>query len=154
MLSFLRSIVSQLCLVFFSLLFPGMVWAESTNPAGLWKSIDENTGKPRVMVRITESNGILEGKVERVFPKPGEGTDPKCVKCEGALKNASVTGLVIMNGYKKNGDEYIDGKILDPDTGSTYSSKLKVVENGQKLSLRGYIGVPLLGRTQTWIREE
>lgn len=106
-----------------------------------------------MIVRITESNGVLEGKVEQVFPKPGEGPNPICLKCEGAAKNAPVTGMVIMSGYRKNKDEYVDGKILDPNTGSTYSSKLKVTDSGQKLSLRGYIGPPVIGRTQTWVRE-
>lgn len=54
----------------------------------------------------------------------------------------------------RDGDEYVDGQILDPDSGSTYRSKVKLLENGQKLSVRGYIGVPALGRTQAWNREE
>lgn len=135
------------------ILLPTLTWAQDTSPVGRWTSMDENTGKPRVIVRITETNGLLEGKVEQVFPKPGEGPNPICEKCEGAAKNAPVKGMVIMSGYRKNNDEYIDGKILDPDTGSTYSSKLKVTNNGQKLSLRGYIGLPVIGRTQTWVRE-
>ena len=127
--------------------------AQNDSPVGLWKNINDTNGKPRAMIRITESQGLFQGRIERVFTAPGEGPDPKCVKCEGENRNASVTGLLILTGLRKSGDEYVDGQILDPDTGSVYRSKMKVIDNGQKLDVRGFIGIPLLGRTQTWIRE-
>jgi uncharacterized protein (DUF2147 family) len=136
------------------LLFPVVVWAQAASPVGLWKNIDDATGKPRALVRITETQGTLQGRIERVFPAPGESPDPKCVKCEGANRNAPVVGLVIMSGLRKSDDEYVDGQILDPDNGSTYRSKVKLLDNGQKLSVRGYIGIPVLGRTQVWLRDE
>lgn len=136
------------------LLFPAVVWAQAISPVGLWKNIDDKTGRPRALVRVAEAQGTLQGRIERVFPAPGESPDPRCVKCEGANRNAPVGGLIIMTGLRKNGDEYVDGEILDPDSGSTYRSKVKVLENGQKLSVRGYIGIPALGRTQVWVREE
>lgn len=136
------------------MLLPMAAWAQNTSPVGLWKNIDDTTGKPRALIRISETQGTLQGRIERVFPAPGESPDPKCVKCEGANRNAPVIGLVIMSGLRKDGDEYVDGQILDPDNGSTYRSKVKLVDNGQKLSVRGYIGVPVLGRTQTWVRDE
>lgn len=129
-------------------------WADDTSPVGLWKNIDDVTGKPRALIRITESNGTLQGKIEKVFPGPNESQNPKCEKCDGANKDAPVVGLVILSGLKKAGDEYTGGQILDPDNGKSYSSKVQLVETGKKLSVRGYIGVPLLGRTQTWVRQE
>ena len=75
-------------------------------------------------------------------------------ECEGANRNAPVVGLVILSGLSKAGDEYVGGQILDPDNGKTYRSKVRLTDNGKKLSVRGYIGVPMLGRSQTWVREE
>lgn len=136
------------------LLLPAVAWSQNTSPTGLWKNIDDATGLPRAMIRITEAEGTLQGRIERVFLAPGESPDPKCVKCDGANRDAPVVGLVILSGLRKDGDEYVDGQILDPDNGSTYRSKLKLLDNGKTLSVRGYIGIPMLGRTQIWVREE
>jgi uncharacterized protein (DUF2147 family) len=129
-------------------------WADDGSPTGLWKNIDDATGKPRALIRITESGGALQGKIEKVFPGPGESQNPTCGKCEGTNKDAPVVGLVILSGLKKDGDEYAGGQILDPDNGKVYRSKVHLIEGGQKLSVRGYIGVPMLGRSQTWVRQE
>lgn len=128
--------------------------ADETLPVGLWKNVDDVSGKPRALIRITESNGTLQGKIEKVFPAPTDEPNPKCNKCEGTNKNAPVVGLVILSGLTKDGDEYVGGQILDPDNGKVYSSKLRLIHNGKKLSVRGYIGVPALGRSQTWLRQE
>lgn len=149
-----RRLFKRIVLLGASLLFPVVVLAQATSPVGLWRNIDDKTGQPRALVRVTESQGTLQGRIERVFPAPGESPDPKCVKCEGANRNAPVVGLLIMTELRKTGDEYADGQILDPDSGSTYRSRVRLLENGQKLSVRGYIGIPALGRTQVWIREE
>lgn len=149
-----KFLLTQVLAAFSLLLSPAVLYAQATSPVGLWKNMDDATGKPRALVRITEAQGRLQGRIERVFPAPGEDANPRCAKCEGASHNAPVVGLLIMTGLRKDGDEYVDGQILDPDNGSTYRSKVKLVENGQKLSVRGYIGIPALGRTQVWLREE
>ena len=130
------------------------VWADRASPTGLWKNLDDVSGKPRALTRITESNGMLQGKIEKVFPAPTEDPNPKRDKCEGANKNAPVVGLVILSGLTKEGDEYVGGQILGPDNGKVYRSKLRLTDNGNKLSVRGYIGVSVLGRSQTWVRQE
>ena len=130
------------------------VWADEASPVGLWKNVDDASGKPRALIRITESSGALLGRIEKVFPAPNEDPNPKCSKCEGANKNAPVIGLVILTGLTKNGDDYAGGEILDPDNGKVYRSKVRLTDNGKKLSVRGYIGVPMLGRSQTWMRQE
>lgn len=130
------------------------VRAGDASPAGLWRNIDDVSGKPRALIRITESNGTLQGKIEQVFPGPTEDPNPKCDKCEGANKNAPVMGLVILSGLTKDGDEYVGGQILDPDNGKVYRSKVRLIDDSKKLSVRGYIGVPMLGRSQTWVRQE
>lgn len=129
-------------------------WANGVSPVGLWKNVDDVSGKPRSLIRITESNGALQGKIEKVFPAPNEDPNPKCDKCEGANKNAPVIGLVILSGLTKEGEEYVGGQILDPDNGQVYRSKVRLTDNGKTLDVRGYIGVPMLGRSQTWLRQE
>jgi uncharacterized protein (DUF2147 family) len=133
-------------------LMASAAWADNTSPVGLWKNVDDTSGKPRALIRITEANGMLQGKVEKVFLAPNES--PTCTKCEGALKNAPVVGLVILSGLKKDGAEFTGGQILDPDNGKTYSSKISLIDGGKKLNVRGYIGVSLLGRSQVWQRQE
>jgi uncharacterized protein (DUF2147 family) len=127
-------------------------WANDGSPVGLWKNIDDATGKPRALIRISESHGTLQGRVEKVFLRPNES--PTCTKCKGASKDAPVVGLVILSGLKKEGGDYRGGQILDPDNGKFYSSKVRLMDGGKKLEVRGYIGVSFLGRSQFWQRQE
>lgn len=124
-----------------------------TSPVGLWKNIDDVTGKSLALIRITDSNGVLSGKIEKLFLTPGENQNPTCTKCEGGNKDLPVLGLVILVGLKKDGDEYRGGTILDPDNGQQYKSRLLLEEGGKKLNVRGYIGIPWIGRSQIWVRE-
>ena len=127
--------------------------AEETSPVGNWKTIDDKTGKVKSIVQIFEANGELKGKVEKLFSPPAKSENPICDKCEGELKDKPVLGMVIMWGLKKDGNEYTDGHILDPAEGKIYKCKIKLAEDGKQLELRGFVGISLLGRTQTWIRE-
>ncbi len=137
------------------LLMHGLVLAQdaSVSPVGLWRNIDDVSGKSRALIRITETNGVLSGKIERLFREPSEEQFPKCIKCEGANKDQPVLGMIILVGLKKDDDEYKGGTILDPDSGDVYKSKLKLEDGGKKLNVRGYIGVPWIGRSQIWLRE-
>lgn len=128
--------------------------AAEPSPVGLWKTIDDSSGQPKGLVRIRELNGQLEGKVEKAFPKPGEDPAPKCDKCDGARRNQPVLGMTILWGIVKQGDEYQGGEILDPETGKIYRAKMKLIDSGKKLEVRGFIGVSLFGRSQIWLREE
>lgn len=133
---------------------PLLAQAEES-PVGLWKSIDDKSGKPKALIRITETGGELQGKIEKLFLEAdAPEKDPKCGKCEGTNKDQPIVGMTILTGLKKDGDEYTGGKILDPGNGKLYSSKLSVIENNKKLNVRGYIGAPIFGRTQTWLREQ
>jgi uncharacterized protein (DUF2147 family) len=129
-------------------------FADDASPVGLWKNIDDVSGKPKALIRITESDGALQGKIEQLFRAPAEDQNPKCDKCEGARKDQPIVGMVILSGLKKDGDEYAGGEILDPNNGKVYKSKLHLTDGGKKLSVRGYIGVPMLGRSQVWVRQE
>ena len=130
------------------------VRAQDASPVGVWKTIDDQSGKPASLVRITESNGELRGKIEKLFREPGEDPNPKCDKCEGERKDQPIVGMTILTGMKQDGDGYDGGQILDPANGKVYRSKMSLTDGGKKLDVRGYIGIPLLGRTQTWLREE
>jgi uncharacterized protein (DUF2147 family) len=128
--------------------------AQEASPVGMWKSIDDHSGKPKALIRITEQSGEFKGRIEKLFRAAGEEQNPKCDKCEGELKDQPILGMTIMSGLKQDGAEYNGGKILDPDNGKVYKSKMSLAEGGKKLNVRGYIGMPLLGRTQVWLREE
>ncbi|MBC3935246.1 DUF2147 domain-containing protein [Undibacterium sp. CY7W] len=143
----------SLLVLLFSLVAVPFAHAEDT-PVGLWKNIDDKTGKPKALIRITESNGELQGKIEKLFLDDGADKNPKCDKCEGINKDQPVIGMTILYGLKKDNDEYNGGKIIDPANGKVYSSKLTLIDNNKKLNVRGYIGTPFLGRSQTWIREQ
>lgn len=129
-------------------------FADNTSPAGLWKNIDDETGKPKALIRITDNNGVLSGQIEKLFRDANDDQNPKCDKCEGARKDQPIIGMTILSNLKKDGDEYAGGEILDPNNGKVYKSKLHLTDGGKKLSVRGYIGVPMLGRSQTWVRQD
>ena len=128
--------------------------ADVNSPTGLWKTIDDKTGKERSFVRITENNGVFEGKVEKIYDQPGDDPQHLCKECEGERKDKPIIGMTILWGLKKDGEQYAGGEILDPKNGSIYRAKMKLLEGGKKLEVRGFIGVSLFGRSQTWLREE
>ena len=127
--------------------------AAEMSPVGLWRTFDEKTGEPKSEVRISDSGGVLSGKVEKLLRK---GADPKavCDRCTDDRKGQPLVGLEIIRGAKKAEGKAVweDGRILDPENGSTYSLKLTPADNGSKLDVRGSIGP--FGRTQTWSRVE
>ena len=131
-----------------------LAMAQST-PAGLWKTIDDDGKTEKSTVRIVINGGVLSGKVEHITD-PAKA-DEKCVKCEDERKDQPIVGMTIINDVKQDPEDtalWDGGRILDPSNGRTYKVRLKVIEGGKKLEVRGYIGSPMIGRTQTWIRAE
>lgn len=117
------------------------------SPIGTWKTIDDETGKEKSYVEIYEKDGKLYGKVTKILTKGKENA--KCTECKGALKDKPIIGMEILTGLSKKGNEWTGGKILDPNSGKEYKATVKL--NGKdKLDVRGYIGISLVGRTQTW----
>ncbi|MGO4478925.1 DUF2147 domain-containing protein [Massilia sp. 2TAF26] len=137
-----------------SILAAPLAWAQDGSPVGLWKTIDDSSGKPTALIRITENQGVLTGKIEKLFRAPDEDQNPKCVACTDARKDQPIVGMTIVSGLKKDGDEYKGGEILDPKNGKVYRSKLTVHEGGKKVEVRGYVGMPMFGRSQVWLRQE
>lgn len=116
---------------------------------GKWKTIDDETGKAVSVVEIYEKDGKVYGKVIEILnPKD---KDKKCVNCGGSDKNKPILGLTVIKGLTKEGDEYTNGKILDPKSGKLYKCYI-ATEGADKLKVRGYIGVAVIGRTQYWYR--
>ncbi len=135
--------------------FSGLACAQMS-PLGLWNTIDDKTGKPKAEVRIaTNAAGELSGVVVRGL-EANPDPEPNCEKCSDDRKGKPKIGLEIIRGGKKveGKDVWEDGKILDPNNGTDYRLKLTPIEGGKKLEVRGYIGTPMLGRTQTWVRVE
>jgi uncharacterized protein (DUF2147 family) len=122
----------------------------AATPAGRWRTFDDRTGKAKAIVLLYEDNGLLFGRVETLV-------DPDavkiCDKCGDERKGQPVTGMVVIRRMKKDGDEYTGGDILDPKNGSVYRCKMRLIDQGRKLSVRGYLGLSLFGRSQTWVRD-
>ena len=130
--------------------------AQASSPAGLWRTIDDSTKKDKSLVRIVETNGVYSGKVEKIVD-PDSPKDSVCKDCTDERKDKPVVGMTILRGVKqspKDSAVYEGGDILDPNNGKVYRVRIKVVDNGARLEVRGYIGTPMLGRTQTWVRAE
>jgi uncharacterized protein (DUF2147 family) len=127
--------------------------AQASSPAGLWKTIDDETNKEKSLVRIAEASGTYTGKVEKgLDPNP---KDTLCTKCSDERKDQPIVGMTIIKNIKPSGDDkeiFEGGEILDPNNGKTYKLRLRLLEGGKKLEVRGYIG-PFF-RNQQWIRME
>ncbi|OTG75177.1 signal peptidase [Acinetobacter sp. ANC 4169] len=124
--------------------------------SGTWKNIDDKTGSSKAILEIRqESNGTYTAQVVKVTPRPGYTPKEICVKCPAPYTNKPILGMDILKGLKHvEGPNYANGKIIDPLSGHIYSMKAKLSANGKRLTLRGYVGVSALGRSQTWIKND
>jgi uncharacterized protein (DUF2147 family) len=139
----------------FVLATASVVALAQNTPVGLWRTIDDDGKTEKSTVRITVANGALSGKVEHITD-PAKA-DEKCTECKDERKDKPIVGMTIINDVKQDADDpqtWGGGIILDPASGKTYKVRIKTIENGKKLEVRGYIGSPVFGRTQTWIRAE
>jgi uncharacterized protein (DUF2147 family) len=133
------------------LLVMAMAASAQNSPVGRWKTIDDETGKVKSIVEITQAaNGTLQGKVVEVLHSD-RGPNPTCDKCSGANKDKPVKGMTILWGLKPDGDEWSGGTVLDPAKGKTYKSKLEMLDGGRKLGMSGCIA--FICRQQVWVRE-
>ena len=130
--------------------------AQSTSPAGAWKTIDDASKKEKSVVRIVDNGGVYNGRIEKLL-ETTMAPDAVCKECTDDRKDKPVVGLVIVRNMKQSADDksvFEGGDILDPANGKVYKAKMKLIDNGSKLEVRGFVGISLLGRTQTWIRAE
>ncbi|PCE26609.1 DUF2147 domain-containing protein [Burkholderia ubonensis] len=129
-------------------------FAQGDSPIGTWQTIDDSTGKPKALVQIAEdSDGSLSGKVVKGLGA-NDTPDRRCSACTDERKDQLIKGMTIIKAMKKDGDHWDGGNILDPENGKVYKCKMTLDDGGQKLVVRGYIGVSLLGRSQTWVRQQ
>lgn len=128
-------------------------FAQAT-PVGLWKTIDDESKQERSLVRIAESGGVLSGRIEKLLD-PTARPDVVCDKCTDERKDKPIVGMTILRNLRQNADDkdwWDGGDVTDPNNGKVYKARLRTIDGGKKLQMRGYIG-PFY-RTQTWIRVE
>ena len=125
--------------------------AVEPSPLGLWKTVDDKTGMPRALVRIYAQNGKYFGHIEQSFTIGSEAR--VCIECTDERKNKPIIGLIVIRNMTMRDGEYGGGDILDPENGSVYRCKFHFEKDGALLVVRGYIGISLLGRSQTWQRQ-
>jgi len=142
---------TKLCAL--ALMFASSLAFAQATPVGLWKTIDDETKAEKSLVRISEAGGVVTGKVEKIFET--DKADAKCEKCSDERKDKPVLGMTIIRNTKQNADDktvWDGGDILDPNNGKVYKLRLKPIDGGKKLEVRGYIA--MFYRNQQWIRVE
>lgn len=134
------------------------VFAQANDIEGTWRSIDDRTGFSKGLVEIKkEADGTYSGTIIKVIPRPGYTPKETCQRCPAPYTDKPMIGLKVLTGLKdvpNKPGHYDGGKILDPLSGKIYSDKARLSSDGRRLTMRGYVGVSLLGRSQTWMREQ
>jgi len=145
--------MKQLVLAAVLALQMSVAWAQAT-PVGLWKSIDDKTTKEKSLVRITEAGGVFTGTIEKVLD-PEAPPDAKCSECKDERRDKPILGFLLIRNVKQSADDasiWDGGDITDPNNGKVYRVRLRPVDAGKRLEVRGYVG-PFY-RTQHWQRVE
>jgi uncharacterized protein (DUF2147 family) len=140
---------------FVGLFFSGNLLAQDLS--GTWQQIDDKTGSPKAIIEIRkEANNTYAGKIVKVTPRPGYTPQKSCNNCPTPYTNQPILGMDVLTGLKHVPDtnNYEKGRVIDPLAGKIYDAKVKLSANGKRLTLRGYVGISALGRSQTWLRAE
>ena len=133
------------------LLLPGLAQAAGPSAVGTWRTFDDADGKESGSVTIFDKGGVLYGNVTSIAdPARANAT---CTLCTDDRKDKPIVGMQILRGLKQDGNEWDGGEILDPKNGKLYRCLMRLQDGGQKLEVRGYIGISLIGRSQTWVRQ-
>jgi len=125
--------------------------SETPTAAGVWQQVGDD-GNVGALVTITEENGVFVGRLSHLYLGPDDDPNPICTECPGDRRNQPLLGLVFIEEMKQSGLDYEDGKILDPESGKIYSANMHLSPDGTKLNVRGYLGLSIFGRSQTWNR--
>ena len=127
-------------------------FASDLTVAGVWQQIDPSSGFVGGLISFKEKNGLWEGFIVKMYPKPGDPVDPVCSGCTDDRKDQPVLGIRLIQNAKRDGLSYEGGSILDPRNGSQYSVELTLAPDNETLTVRGYLGITLLGQSQVWKR--
>jgi len=125
--------------------------AAQTSPVGAWDTISDTDGKPAATVEIRQVGNHYVGVITALL-RPDDDSTAVCDKCRDERKGQRIVGMEIIRGMRADGQGWSGGEILDPETGKTYKANMHLGENGNTLVVRGYIGLPMFGRSQTWVR--
>ncbi|MBL4797260.1 MAG: DUF2147 domain-containing protein [Oleispira sp.] len=136
-------------------LFASVSWAQDP-VLGQWHTIDDETNKIKSLVTLSVAeDGTIVGVITKILKEKEEGEDGLCRKCEGDLKDQPIEGMKFMWGFKKIAEgQWEEGKLLDPESGDVYSGNINITDDPSKLDIRGYVGISLFGRSQTWEKVE
>ena len=132
--------------------FMPSAYASEPTVAGVWQQIDPGSGFVGGLISFKEKNGMWEGYIVKMYPKPGDPVDPVCAGCTDDRKDHPVLGIRLIQNAKRDGLSYEGGSILDPRNGSQYSVELTLAPDNETLTVRGYLGITLLGQSQIWKR--
>ncbi len=121
-------------------------------PTGRWMTVDDATGKPKGIVEIYQArDGSFAGRVAEILDTK-HGANPMCPKCSGPNKDKPVLGMVTLWGLKPAGvGRWSGGRVLDPENGKTYKSKLELLDGGRKLGMSGCVA--FFCRQQVWLKQ-
>ena len=123
---------------------------------GYWRSINERTGEQLSIIEIRKNaDNTFTGKIVYTYPSAQGKLITHCVNCPAPYTGKPRLGLPILTQVVEDPNRpnhYINGRMIDSLSGKTYKGKARISEDGKRLTLRGYIGASLLGRSLVWIR--
>ena len=126
--------------------------AEARAYLGDWTTYGDDGDEAQAVIRLTEENGVLNGRIVRVLPtRQYPNPQFQCDDCRGRSQGADLRTVPLIEDMTWDEDEFNGGRILDPQNGRSYRAFMRR-DGPDRLRVRGVVGVRALGRTQVWRR--